>query len=56
MTASLLYMIASLPLSDPMVPGDFFKLLTATSELRKLDCRRQVSAPWRCDAMQRNAI
>ena len=58
MTASLLYMIASLPLSDPMVPehDDFRKLLTATSELHKLDCRGRVSAPWRCDAMQRNAI
>ena len=35
---------------------DFRKLLTAASELHKLDCRRQVSALWRCDAMQRNAI
>ena len=52
MTASLLYMIASLPLSDPMAPehDDFRKLLTATSELHKLDFRRQVRAPWRCDA------
>ena len=50
MTASLLYMIASLPLSDPMVPehDDFRKLLTATSELHKLDFRRQVRG--RCDA------
>ena len=59
-------MIASLPLSDPMVPehDDFRKLLTATSELHKLDFRRQVRAPWQCDAtrrmrrdaMQRDAI
>ena len=60
-------MIASLPLSDPMVPehDDFRKLLTATSELHKLDFRRQVRAPWRrdatrcdatrCDVMRRDA-
>ena len=58
MTASLLYVIASLPLSDPMVPehDDFRKLLTATSELHKLDFRRQVRALWRCDATRRDAI
>ena len=58
MTASLLYMIASLPLSDPMVPehDDFRKLLTATSELHKLDFRRQVRAVWRCDAMRSSAV
>ena len=48
-------MIASLPLSDPMVPehDDFRKLLTATSELHKLDFRRQVrcAVAMRCDAM-----
>ena len=57
MTASLLYMIASLPLSDPMVPehDDFRKLLTATSELHKLDFRRQVRALWRCDARRCDA-
>ena len=50
-------MIASLPLSDPMVPehDDFRKLLTATSELHKLDFRRQVRALWQCDATQRDA-
>ena len=58
MTASLLYMIASLPLSDPMVPehDDFRKLLTATSELHKLDFRRQVRALWRRDATRRDAM
>ena len=59
MTASLLYMIASLPLSDPMVPehDDFRKLLTATSELHKLDFRRQVrcAVAMRCDAMRCDA-
>ena len=51
-------MIASLPLSDPMVPehDDFRKLLTATSELHKLDFRRQVRALWRCDAMRCDAM
>ena len=50
-------MIASLPLSDPMVPehDDFRKLLTATSELHKLDFRRQVRALWQCDATRRDA-
>ena len=50
-------MIASLPLSDPMVPehDDFRKLLTATSELHKLDFRRQVRALWRCDAVRCDA-
>ena len=56
MTASLLYMIASLPLSDPMVPehDDFRKLLTATSELHKLDFRRQVrrAVAMRCAALR----
>ena len=48
-------MIASLPLSDPMVPehDDFRKLLTATSELHKLDFRRQVRALWQCDVTRR---
>jgi hypothetical protein len=51
-------MIASLPLSDPMVPehDDFRKLLTATSELHKLDFRRQVRALWRCDATRCDAM
>ncbi len=41
-----------------MVPehDDFRKLLTATSELHKLDFRRQVRALWRCDAMRCDAI
>ena len=51
-------MIASLPLSDPMVPehDDFRKLLTATSELHKLDFRRQVRALWQCDTMRCDAM
>ena len=51
-------MIASLPLSDPMVPehDDFRKLLTATSELHKLDFRRQVRALWRRNAMRCGAM
>ena len=53
-------MIASLPLSDPMVPehDDFRKLLTATSELHKLDFRRQVrcAVAMRCDAMRCDAM